>query len=239
MTEPTQPTDPFAGAPLAGQPPAGAPFAGAPAGSQPGESPFGGAPTPYGAALAAPTPVVPVTTRRRSTSAMFVNLLLGVAVVVAVGGVAFAAGRATAPATTAASGRNGFGGNGGSFGPNASGAPGRDGFGGAGGGISLSGTVTAVSADSITLQLASGQSITIPTSAQTTYHSQTAATASDVTSGSDVIVQLSGGGRFVNGGGQAAGNGGANGGGQNPPASGAPVRGVGSASSITIVPKGS
>jgi hypothetical protein len=222
MTEPTQPTDPFAGAPLAGQPPAGAPFAGAPAGA------------PFGPAPVTQTPLVPVTMRRRSTSALLVNLLLGVALVVAVGGVAFAAGRATAPAATAPTNRNGLGGNGQFFGPNASGAPGRDGFAG-GGGISLSGTVTAVSADSITLQLASGQSITIPTTDQTTYHSQTAATAADVTSGSSVIVQLNGGGRFVNGGGQGGGNGG----GQNPAASGAPVRGVGSASSITVVPKGS
>ena len=56
-----------------------------------------------------------------------------------------------------------------------------------------------------------------------------------MTSGSSVIVQLNGGGRFVTGGGQGGGNGGA----QNPAASGAPARGVGSASSITVVPKGS
>ena len=229
MTEPTRPTDPFAGAPFA-SPPSGRP----PAGSPPPGGPFGGPPTPLGAAPVAPTPVAPVAMRRRSTSALLVNLLLGVALVVAVGGVAFAAGRATAP-TTAATNRNGFGGNGQFFGPDASGAPGRDGFAGPGGAISLSGTVTAVSADSITLQLASGQTITIPTTAQTTYHSQTAASASDVTSGSSVIVQLNGGGRFVTGGGQGGGNGGA----QNPAASGAPVRGVGSASSITVVPKGS
>jgi len=204
MTEPTRPTDPFAGAPFA-SPPSGRP----PAGSPPPGGPFGGPPTPLGAAPVAPTPVAPVAMRRGSTSALLVNLLLGVALVVAVGGVAFAAGRATAP-TTAATNRNGFA-------------------------ISLSGTVTAVSADSITLQLASGQTITIPTTAQTTYHSQTAASASDVTSGSSVIVQLNGGGRFVTGGGQGGGNGGA----QNPAASGAPVRGVGSASSITVVPKGS
>jgi hypothetical protein len=162
-----------------------------------------------------------------------------VAVVVAVGGVAFAAGRATAPVPATVTDRNGFGGNGNGqfFGPSASGAPGRTGIGGPGAGsIALEGTVTAVDPDSITLQLASGQTVTIPTTSETTYHSQTAATASDVTSGSTVIVRLNGGGRFVNGGGQ---NGGQGGGQNGPPASGAPERGVGSASSVTIVPKGS
>jgi len=48
-------------------------------------------------------------------------------------------------------------------------------------------------ADSITLELASGQSITIPTDAQTTWHERAAATAADVTTGSTVIVQLAGG----------------------------------------------
>ena len=180
---------------------------------------------------------------RRSGAATLVNVLLGVALVVAVGGVAFAAGRATAPATTAANGRTGFGnGQFGGFGPNASGAPDRGGFGGfaaGGGGVSLQGTVTAVGGDSLTLQLASGQTLTIPLDAQTTYHSRTAATASDVTNGTTVIVQLTGGR------GQGFGNGQGNGQG-NPGASNAPVasgggpgRGLGSASSITIVPAGS
>jgi len=148
--------------------------------------------------------------------------------------VAFAAGRATAPASTATNGR-GFTGNGGAFGgtfgPNASGAPGRGGFGGAfaGGGLTIEGTVTAVTADSITLQLTSGQSITIPTDSQTTYHTRAAATASDVATGSTVLVQLSGGRGTTGGGG---GDGG-------PAASGAPNRGTGSASSVTVVPAGS
>ena len=181
--------------------------------------------------------------RRRSGAATFVNVLLGVALVVAVGGVAFAAGRATAPAPATAN-RTGFGGNGGNgqfFGPNASGAPNRGGgfagFGGAGG-VAIQGTVTAVSADSISLQLASGQTVTIPLDSQTTYHSRTPATASQVTDGATVIVQLSGAGRGAFGGGNGAGNGQGQGGGQGPTASGAPGRALGSASSITIVPSG-
>ena len=147
--------------------------------------------------------VAPLTVKRRSSAALLVNVLLGVALVVAVGGVAFAAGRAAAPASSG-TGRTNFG-NGGDvdlngpvfgepgFEPNASGAPGRGTFGAGGGAVSLQGTVTAVSADSITLQLASGQTITIPIDAQTTYHSRSAATAADVKAGSTVQVQLNGG----------------------------------------------
>jgi hypothetical protein len=175
---------------------------------------------------------------------MLVNVLLGFALVVAVGGVAFAAGRATAPESTGngrfgANGANGGnGGFAGGFGPNASGAPNRAfGGGAAGGAISIQGKVTAVAADSITIQLPTGQSVTIPTSDQTTYHSQTTASASDVTSGSDVIVQVAGGGRVVTGGNGNGNNGQGNGNG-GPAASGAPNRGFGSASSVTIVPAG-
>ena len=169
---------------------------------------------------------------------MLVNVILGIALVVAVGGVAFAVGRATAPVATA-TGRTGFGGNGGGFfqggGPNASGAPGggfNGGFGG--GGLSIQGTVTEVSATSITLQLTSGQTVTIPLDAATTYNTRTPATASAVTSGSTVIVQLQGGrGAFGNG----NGNGGGQGGGAN--ASGAPGRTLGPASAVTVIPSGS
>jgi hypothetical protein len=195
----------------------------------------------FGPSTPTPTPApVVVAPTKRSTAATLVNVVLGVAVVVAVGGVAFAAGRATAPAQTAGTGR--FGGNGGgfsgngNFAPNASGAPGRGGFGGlfaGGGGISIQGTVTAVAADSITIQLQSGQTVTIPTDSSTTYHSQAAASASDVAAGKTVIVQLSGGRIFGGGAGNGGGNGGAgNGGGAN----GQPNRGPGTATSITVVP---
>jgi hypothetical protein len=222
-----QPTDPFATSrPGSALPPAGSPYAGGP-----GPLPDTGAPS---TAPEVPA-VVPVVVARRSTAGGLVNVLLGVALVVAVGGVAFAAGRATAPAAAATNGR-GFNGNGqafggGGLGPNASGAPGRGGFGGAfaAGGLTIEGTVTAVTADSITLQLTSGQSITIPTDSQTTYHTRAAAKASDVATGSTVLVQLSGGRGTTGGGGLDGG----------PAASGAPGRTPASASSVTVVPAGS
>jgi hypothetical protein len=215
--------------------PAGAPAVG-PGGSGPvpGSAPASAAPFDRPGALPATSPIGPATVRSRSGgSGMLVNVLLGIAVVIAVGGVAFAVGRATAP-TTAAAATNGRFGNGGFAGPNASGAPGGGfvgpgGFGGVNGGLSIEGTVTAISADSITVKLASGQTVTIPIDAQTTYHQRASATAADVTSGSTVIVQLQGGrGAFTNG----NGNGG-------PTASGQPTRTLPAATSITLAPTGS
>ena len=60
---------------------------------------------------------------------------------------------------------------------NGQGQGGPGGFFGAGGGITISGEVTAVSADQLTLKLASGQTITVPLDGSTTYHSQAPATA--------------------------------------------------------------
>jgi hypothetical protein len=175
----------------------------------------------------------PVVVRSRGGGGMLLNVLLGLALVVAVGGVAFAVGRSTAPAA-AASNAGRFGANGGfagQGGPTASGAPGAFGAGLGGGGVSVQGTVTAISADSITLQLTSGQTITIPTDAQTTWHQRAAATAADVTSGSTVVVQLQGGrGAFGNGNGNGQGQG------NGPAASGAPGRAIGPATTVTLVP---
>lgn len=184
---------------------------------------------------AAPYPIEATAVRPRGRGGMFLNVALGIALVVAVGGVAFGAGRMTAPVAAAGAARPGAGGFvPGAGGPTASGAPG-GGFGG--GGASINGTVTAVAADSITVQLANGQSVTIPTSSTTTYHEQAAGTAADVTSGATVIVQVEGG----RGGGQG-GQGGQGGGpaaSGAPTASGAPARNLGAASSVTIVPAGS
>ena len=202
-------------------------------GSDPFDRPVASAPVGASPVAAASVGAAPM--RGKGRSGMLVNVLLAVALVVAVGGVAFAVGRVTAPATTA-TGRTGFGANGqGGFGPNASGAPGGGFNGGLGAGnVSIQGTVTAVSADSITIQLASGQSITIPTTAQTTYRESQASTAAAVTSGKTVIVQLPAGrGAFGNGNGN--GNGGQGGG---PNASGAPGRTLGPASTITVIPAG-
>ena len=99
-------------------------------------------------------PFVPATRAKRKTS--WLNVLLAAAVLAAIGGVAFAAGRLTAPA--AAAGRNGgFGGGGfpggGNVRPGASGAPGGGSFPGGGffgaGGVTLEGTVASKTADSV------------------------------------------------------------------------------------------
>ena len=228
----SNPGDPFA-------PTARDPFQPAPA--DPGSDPFGpvGTAGPEGGSAAPPTSINPVqpvrVTPRRSGGAMLFNVLLGLALVVAVGGVAFAAGRATAPVAAATTARNGFGGqggNGGTFaGPGASGAPGR-GFGPGGvtaaGGFSIQGTVEAMDATSLTIKLASGQTVTIGLDGTTTYHKQAPASAADVTTGSTVLVQLDG--RGFGGRPQASGA---------PEASGAPAAGLGAARTVTIVPTGS
>lgn len=139
---------------------------------------------------------VPGPRPRRTVS--WVNVALALAVLVAIGGVAFAAGRLTAPATAFTGpdgfvGRNGFQGNGNapSF------APGQGGFGPGGfnggfaaGGLSIEGTVDSVDADSMTIRLASGETIEVALDGDTTYHAQANATASDIESGGSVIVRL-------------------------------------------------
>ena len=121
-------------------------------------------------------------------------MLLFVAAFVAIGGVGFAVGRVTAPTPVAAVGRfggaGGIGGAGGDFGNGG-------GFGGGagaarlfGGTAALRGTVTAVTADHLSLTLANGTTINIPIDSSTTYHQQAPATASAITTGSTVLVQL-------------------------------------------------
>jgi hypothetical protein len=185
-------------------------------------------------------PIAPPAKRR--SSGRWLNVVLAIAACIAIGGVAFAIGRGTASASTASgNNRGGFitngNGNGqrpfGSFAPGGNGGNGfiRGGFGG-GGGITLSGTVESVTADSITIKTANGQTVTIGTGASTTYHTQTPATASDVTTGKTVQVQLGFNGARGNGG----NGGGANGGNGGPAASGAPAGPLGTADSITVVP---
>jgi hypothetical protein len=136
---------------------------------------------------------------RRANS---VTGLLLVSTMVALGGVAFAAGRVTATGqsgtgqtTTGINGANGQNGVP-NFGPNASGVPnlelgGRDGgLNGPGG--TVTGTVTSVTSTSITVQLADGQTATVALGSSTTYHTQTAATNSDVTQGSTVTIRTTG-----------------------------------------------
>jgi hypothetical protein len=162
----------------------------APADPSPG-APNVGAPVGPG-----PTAMPPLKPRRNR----WLDVALGLAAVVAVAGIAFAAGRLTAPQPTFGLGAN-FGANGGGSAPGSS--PGAGFRGGLGGTIALEGTITAVSADQLTLKLDSGQTVTVPLNAATAYHRQAAAGSADVQSGSKVLVQLqssaSGGGGIQTG----------------------------------------
>ncbi len=122
---------------------------------------------------------------RRTSST---TALLVVAALVAFGGVGFAAGHLTGSGQTGTST-----GNFRAFAAGASGAPGAAARGALGGTFTVTGTVVSVSADSITIQLASGSTETIATGSSTTYHNQTAGSTSDLAAGQTVQVQTSGG----------------------------------------------
>ncbi len=145
-----------------------------------------------------------------SSGARVMNIALAAAVLVAAIGVSFAVGRATTPVTTPAASAAPLGPGGGagaSFDPNgngqAGGVPGGDdddddngGFGrgfGRGGGLSIAGTVTSVTATTVVITLAGGQTVTLPVDGNTTFHAQTSATRADVTAGKKVLVQITGG----------------------------------------------
>ena len=127
------------------------------------------------------------------------GLVLVLAAFVAIGGITFALGRATAPAAAGgAPGGNGQAGqagqqggiSGGSFDPNASFDPttmGRPG----GGSATITGTVSGVSGSTLTIATAAGTTVEVDTSGAT-WHKQAAATASDVTTGTTVQVAASG-----------------------------------------------
>ena len=169
-------------------------------------------------------PVRPVTpTPRRSSSGRWLNLLLAVAAAVAVGGIAFAVGRSTAPVAAAGFGRGlGNGGTfvGGSFDPNGSFAPGRGGL-FAGGGVTLEGTVQSVTGDTLTIATADGGTVEVTLDADTDYHKQAAGSEADVTTGSKVAVQI-----------DLAGRGNGNGSTGNGAAAGL----TGTASDVTVIP---
>ena len=124
------------------------------------------------------------------------RLLVGLATAVAVAGLAFAGGRLTAPAIAAgAAGAANTGGATGGFGTANGGAPPNGGPGGAGtfgdsAVVSVEGTVTAVTATSITVTLASGSTVQIPIDPSTTFHAAAAAASGDVTAGETVSVQV-------------------------------------------------
>ena len=150
----------------------------------------------------APANPVAIPTRR---SSRVLDIALALAAVLAIGGVAFAAGRITAPASAGPAFARGLTPGGGtivspdgSFDPN---GPKQGGV-GQNGGLAIDGEVTAVDADSITLKLADGQEMTFKLEATTTYHEAADASASDVAVGDDVSVKVTGG-RVVSGGGDA------------------------------------
>jgi hypothetical protein len=131
------------------------------------------------------------------------NVLLGGALVLAVAGIAFAAGRMTAPAATITGGSfpgggvfNGPGGgntgngNGGNGGFQGRGKGQGAGIFGNGAGPTIEGTVDAVSATTLTLKTATGQTIQIALDPDTSYHRQSDASGSDVVTGSKVLVRI-------------------------------------------------
>jgi hypothetical protein len=161
------------------------------------------APTPAPATHGAPSPapVVAVTPRARSRGVL--DLLLIGAAIVAIGGVGFAIGRSTAPAS-ALNEVGAFPDGAVGVGPRGSFAPGGGGPGGfaLGGSIALDGTVKSIDADSLTLTLADGQEMTFKLDGTTTYREATDAAATDIAVGDQVSVTTAAGGRV-----QAGGNG--------------------------------
>lgn len=148
----------------------------------------------------APAPVVATVAPRKNRASTGTALLL-VGALVAIGGVAFAVGRVTAP--PAATAATGFGGRGtGTGGTGLGGVTGTGtgtggfGRGGAGGGVSISGTVVSIDATSIQIKLASGTTETLNLGGSVTYRNATAGSAADVTPGATVEIGLAlGGGR--------------------------------------------
>ena len=129
---------------------------------------------------------------RRGGGARLLNVALGVALFLAVGGVAFAAGRLTAPPSATAGNLPGGG---------IQIGPGKDGQGfvqgrpgGPGGtftgGPTIEGTVESITDTTMTIKTADGQTIQIALDGSTTYHAQTDATADDVKTGGKVQVRL-------------------------------------------------
>lgn len=184
--DPPQPTPPYAAqSPYSAQP--GGPFS-------PQASPsFAASPSqPVPSFIPPAVAAAAVNGRSKGGRVSTGTLAFVVAVVIAAAGLGFAGGRLTAPA--AATTRTGFNGQFGQFGgganPGASFNPARGGFGVGGGNLSIDGKVTAVSSDSITVETANGQSVTLRVPSTVAYHAQAPATSSDVTVGSSVQVSV-------------------------------------------------
>jgi hypothetical protein len=167
---------------------------------------------PLQPAESAPSPIPGAPPAKRATTgSRALNVVLGIALVLAIGGIAFAAGRLTAPPRGFANGL-------GPGGQVVNGKPGGDGQGKQGGlfasgGPTLEGTVESVTNTMITIKTADGQSIQVALNGSTTYHAQTDATSSDVAAGGKVQLRLDVGSfGGANGNGNDKGNGGTGGG---------------------------
>jgi hypothetical protein len=208
------------------------PFAPVEPGPQGGSQvPSASSSAPFSHTVSTPPPpvIAPVKKGDRTFS-----ILLAVGLLIAVGGVAFAVGRVTAPAQAATTrGNFGAGGFGGAAGAGAGTGAAGLGRGGFGGGVLVTGTVDSVSGTTMTLKEANGSTVTVNLASTTTYHAQAAATAADVTTGKQVQVevQIAGGlgGQDVPGASPGAA---AN---PSPAASGAPTTRAITARDVTIV----
>jgi len=158
-------------------------------------------PAPTAPSGPAPTALANPADKPARRTNRWLDIALALAAVLAIGGVAFAAGRMTAPAGAGPSFARGLAPDGtvvtpdGSFDPNGP----RPGGLALDGGIAIDGTVTAVDADTITLKLADGEEMTFKLDDTTAYHEATDAAPSDVAVGDDVSVKVTGG-RLVSGG---------------------------------------
>ena len=186
------------------------PFANPAPGSLPGQ-PIPPAPQPAVPSFMRPSVVAASANPKARKGGSSGSIVLVAAVVVAAAGLGFAGGRLTAPASASARGALANGGFGpfarGSFNPEASGNPARGGLGGAfgAGNFSIDGQVTAISNGSITVQTASGQSVTLTVPSTVTYHAQAPATSSDVAVGAQVQVSVTRGSPTASGGPAAGG----------------------------------
>lgn len=126
--------------------------------------------------------------RPRRTSRRLL-VALGLAGALAVGGLAFAVGRITAPAA-AATFPGGAQPPGGFQGPGGQGQ-GPGGFGGfGGGGLGVEGSITALDGDTLTLETADGSSITVNLSADTAFAREESAAKEDIGEGDEVRVEI-------------------------------------------------
>jgi hypothetical protein len=131
----------------------------------------------------------PIVVPRKTSGTLTNRLLLGAAFI-AIGGLAFAGGRATAPVAAANPFAGGPTGRFGSFDPGAV-PSGGGALGGGNASLTISGTVKSIAGTTMTITTASGTDTVIDTSSST-FHAQSAANAADVTTGSTVAVSVSG-----------------------------------------------